>query len=240
MLMGRALGLLTLPNGGAYTHPQQMRTCTRTPPTSMYFAVREFRCESASAVVSARSHLEHSLQRHREVTRRPHQPAVLMIRGRSAGRRVKTAWGPPRRPGLSAREPSIDEDMVVLKFGGTSVGEIESIRRVVEIVAAERRARAVIVSALAGVTDALLQLAARHHPSAHNTRAGDPGHHPSAHNTRAGDPGAPPQRAQHAAGDPGRGTIPDSGAPRARRAPSAARRRGADGAQSSGAHRSRT
>ena len=49
--------------------------------------------------------------------------------------------------------------MVVLKFGGTSVGEVESIRRVAGIVAAERRPRLVVVSALAGVTDALLNLA---------------------------------------------------------------------------------
>jgi aspartate kinase len=49
--------------------------------------------------------------------------------------------------------------VVVLKFGGTSVGEAEAIRRVAGIVAAERRPRAVVVSALAGVTDALLELA---------------------------------------------------------------------------------
>jgi len=50
--------------------------------------------------------------------------------------------------------------VVVLKFGGTSVGEVESIRRVAGIIAAERRSRVVVVSALAGVTDALLNLAA--------------------------------------------------------------------------------
>jgi aspartate kinase len=50
--------------------------------------------------------------------------------------------------------------VVVLKFGGTSVGEVESIRRVAGIIAAERRPRLVVVSALAGVTDALLNLAA--------------------------------------------------------------------------------
>jgi aspartate kinase len=49
--------------------------------------------------------------------------------------------------------------VVVLKFGGTSVGEVDSIRRVAGIVAAERRPRVVVVSALAGVTDALLDLA---------------------------------------------------------------------------------
>ena len=50
--------------------------------------------------------------------------------------------------------------MVILKFGGTSVAEVESIRRVAGIIASERRPRAVVVSALAGVTDALLHLAA--------------------------------------------------------------------------------
>jgi aspartate kinase len=50
--------------------------------------------------------------------------------------------------------------VVVLKFGGTSVGEVESIRRVAGIIAAERRSRVVVVSALAGVTDALLSVAA--------------------------------------------------------------------------------
>lgn len=50
--------------------------------------------------------------------------------------------------------------MVVLKFGGTSVADAPSIRRVAGIVAAERRPRIVVVSALGGVTDALLHLAA--------------------------------------------------------------------------------
>jgi aspartate kinase len=50
--------------------------------------------------------------------------------------------------------------MVVLKFGGTSVADAPSIRRVARIVAAERRPRIVVVSALGGVTDALLHLAA--------------------------------------------------------------------------------
>jgi aspartate kinase len=50
--------------------------------------------------------------------------------------------------------------MVVLKFGGTSVADVPSIRRVAGIVAAERRPRTVVVSALGGVTDALLHLAA--------------------------------------------------------------------------------
>jgi aspartokinase len=50
--------------------------------------------------------------------------------------------------------------MVVLKFGGTSVGEADARRRVLEIVEAEPRPRVVVVSALSGVTDALLKTAA--------------------------------------------------------------------------------
>lgn len=50
--------------------------------------------------------------------------------------------------------------MVVLKFGGSSIADVPSIRRVAGIVAAERRPRIVVVSALGGVTDALLHLAA--------------------------------------------------------------------------------
>jgi aspartate kinase len=49
--------------------------------------------------------------------------------------------------------------MVVLKFGGTSVGEADARGRVLEIVEAERRPRVVVVSALSGVTDALLEIA---------------------------------------------------------------------------------
>jgi aspartate kinase len=50
--------------------------------------------------------------------------------------------------------------MVVLKFGGSSVADVPSIRRVAGIIAAEHRPCAVVVSALGGVTDALLHLAA--------------------------------------------------------------------------------
>src|SRR5437588_6437083 len=49
--------------------------------------------------------------------------------------------------------------MVVLKFGGTSVADAEAIRRVVSIVGARPGPRTVVVSALAGVTDVLLDLA---------------------------------------------------------------------------------
>ena len=56
--------------------------------------------------------------------------------------------------------------MKVMKFGGTSVADADAIRRVVAIVADERRGEAtsgpvVVVSALGGVTDRLLEVAAR-------------------------------------------------------------------------------
>ncbi len=46
-----------------------------------------------------------------------------------------------------------------MKFGGTSVQDAEAVRRVVAIVARETRPRLVVVSALAHVTDGLLELA---------------------------------------------------------------------------------
>jgi aspartate kinase len=49
--------------------------------------------------------------------------------------------------------------LIVMKFGGTSVQDPEAVRRVVRIVADEKRPRLVVVSALAGVTDALLGVA---------------------------------------------------------------------------------
>jgi aspartate kinase len=51
---------------------------------------------------------------------------------------------------------------LVMKFGGTSVGDVERIRRVARLVAAERaagRALAVVVSAMSGETDRLVKLA---------------------------------------------------------------------------------
>ncbi len=53
---------------------------------------------------------------------------------------------------------------LVMKFGGTSVGDVERIRRVARIVAAERASRpgrglAVVVSAMSGETDKLVKLA---------------------------------------------------------------------------------
>lgn len=58
---------------------------------------------------------------------------------------------------------------VVMKFGGTSVQDAAAIRRLIGHVAAERRRRAVVVSALAGVTDALIAVAP---PGAGAGRAG--------------------------------------------------------------------
>jgi aspartate kinase len=49
--------------------------------------------------------------------------------------------------------------MVVMKFGGTSVRDVEAVRRVVGIVGGEKRGRLVVVSALAKVTDGLLEIA---------------------------------------------------------------------------------
>jgi aspartate kinase len=51
--------------------------------------------------------------------------------------------------------------MVVMKFGGSSVATAAALGRVVSIIKAERRPRVVVVSALGGVTDALLGIAAR-------------------------------------------------------------------------------
>jgi len=49
--------------------------------------------------------------------------------------------------------------MVVLKFGGSSVATAVAIAQVSDIVSRERRPRAVVVSALGGVTDQLIELA---------------------------------------------------------------------------------
>ena len=48
--------------------------------------------------------------------------------------------------------------MIVMKFGGTSVQDPEAVSRVVQVVAGETRPRLVVVSALARVTDALLEV----------------------------------------------------------------------------------
>ena len=46
--------------------------------------------------------------------------------------------------------------MKVLKFGGTSVGSVENIQRVKEIVAAVSEPAVVVVSAVGGITDKLI------------------------------------------------------------------------------------
>ncbi len=51
--------------------------------------------------------------------------------------------------------------MVVMKFGGSSVATAAALANVVSIVKAERRPRVVVVSALGGVTDALLAVTAQ-------------------------------------------------------------------------------
>ena len=47
--------------------------------------------------------------------------------------------------------------MKVLKFGGTSVGSVESIQNVKRIVEGEREQVIVVVSALGGITDQLIR-----------------------------------------------------------------------------------
>jgi aspartate kinase len=49
--------------------------------------------------------------------------------------------------------------LIVMKFGGTSVKDVEAVARLARIVASERRPRLVVVSALSRVTDALLDVA---------------------------------------------------------------------------------
>jgi len=49
--------------------------------------------------------------------------------------------------------------MIVMKFGGTSVGSAREIKRVVDIIKKEPRKKVVVVSAMAGVTDSLIEIA---------------------------------------------------------------------------------
>ena len=51
--------------------------------------------------------------------------------------------------------------MKILKFGGTSVGSAENVRRIGEIVLKQPEKIIVVVSALGGVTDILLAVAQR-------------------------------------------------------------------------------
>ena len=49
--------------------------------------------------------------------------------------------------------------MKVLKFGGSSVGSVESILKVKEIILSQKESVIVVASALGGVTDSLIQAA---------------------------------------------------------------------------------
>ena len=49
--------------------------------------------------------------------------------------------------------------MKVLKFGGSSVGTVDSILKVKEIILSQKESVIVVASALGGVTDALIQAA---------------------------------------------------------------------------------
>ena len=48
--------------------------------------------------------------------------------------------------------------MIIMKFGGTSVGSSESIQKVVEIIASEKREKIVVLSAFSGVTNLLVEI----------------------------------------------------------------------------------
>ena len=48
--------------------------------------------------------------------------------------------------------------MIVMKFGGTSVGSSESIKKVVEIISSDDRGKVVVLSAFSGVTNLLVKL----------------------------------------------------------------------------------
>jgi aspartate kinase len=48
--------------------------------------------------------------------------------------------------------------MIVMKFGGTSVGSFDSIQKVVDIITSEEREKVVVLSAFSGVTNLLVQI----------------------------------------------------------------------------------
>ena len=50
--------------------------------------------------------------------------------------------------------------MIVLKFGGTSVGDVDRVREAAKIIEAQPQPRAAVVSAVSGVTNLLLEAAA--------------------------------------------------------------------------------
>ena len=49
--------------------------------------------------------------------------------------------------------------MIVLKFGGTSVGSAKNIKKVVEIISRNRASKIVVLSAVSGTTNSLLAIA---------------------------------------------------------------------------------
>ncbi len=51
--------------------------------------------------------------------------------------------------------------MIVMKFGGTSVGSPDNINKVIEIVGKDKGSKVVVVSAMSGVTDSLVDIANR-------------------------------------------------------------------------------
>ena len=67
--------------------------------------------------------------------------------------------------------------MIVLKFGGTSVGSLERVREAAAIAAAQPAPRAVVVSAASGVTNLLLE-------AGRQAASGDRGANPAATGTR--------------------------------------------------------
>ena len=90
----------------------------------------------------------------------PQKARTARPRGSGAGHRSPQATEPGF--GAELEEENECSGPVILKFGGTSVGDAEAIGRLVRHVSAAReRGRAVVVvSALSGITDRLLQLAA--------------------------------------------------------------------------------
>ncbi|MER3438953.1 MAG: hypothetical protein C4346_15935, partial [Chloroflexota bacterium] len=57
--------------------------------------------------------------------------------------------------------PGEEQTMIVLKFGGTSVGNADRVRDAATIIEAQPLPRAAVVSAASGVTNLLLEAAAR-------------------------------------------------------------------------------
>ncbi|MFY0628861.1 MAG: aspartate kinase [Flavobacteriaceae bacterium] len=58
--------------------------------------------------------------------------------------------------------------MIVMKFGGTSVGSSESIEKVLEIISSEERDKIVVLSAFSGVTNLLVEINAQYEKGGEN------------------------------------------------------------------------